>query len=186
MTKRGVIVLFIAVAVAAGVLGWLSAEALAAKIKRDRLADGLGEVQRAVEVYAIDHAGAYPASLDELLAAGTLAAMPENPYTKQPMPVLAAKDDPVPGGVVYVAWGPLIADNEGVARQENFQYVIAAFGRTRRSEAQPPELEEAGCVATAALDWSQVELYKTTPPFPEKPHPEVAPEPLPAPALDSE
>ena len=137
MTKRGIITLFISVAIVAGVGGWLSAEALAAKIKRDRLADGLGEIQMAVERYAVDHEGVYPASLDEVLAAGTLSEMPENPYTKQPMPVLAPADAPVPGGVVYVAYGGWEIPGGGSSGQPEYVLVVYADKPVDKYEANP-------------------------------------------------
>jgi hypothetical protein len=161
MTKKRVIVLFIVVGVLAALAGWLSAEALAAKIKRDRLADGLGQVQLAVERYGFDHFGHYPVSLADVLADGTLDAMPENPYTKQPMPVLVPADAPVPGGVVYVAWGPRIAASEGVVRQENIDYIITAYGLAGQAGMEPPELEQSPAQAElASIKWNRVVQFK--------------------------
>ena len=156
MTKKNVIILFIVVGVVAAVGGWLSAEALAAKIKQDRLTDGLGELKVAVEAYAMDHLDSYPASLDELVAAGFLEKMPENPYTHEPMPVLEPEDDPVPGGVVYVGYGGVSIDVVDSDPQYIPKYLLVVYAGKPVDKHHPDTEGEYWEDVFQKIEWSWV------------------------------
>ena len=99
------------------------------------LRENLGQIQLAVERFAVDTEGAYPSSLDILLARGYLAGMPINPYSRQPMQVLEVVTTPAAGDIVYVPCGPIIAIGNLAATGEHpilptelDQYLLAAYG----------------------------------------------------------
>lgn len=167
MTKRNVIILFIMVGLAAGAAGWLSAHWLAARIQLDRATARLHDIQLAVERYAVDHQGRYPATLADAEAAGALPAMPENPYTKEPMPVLAPGDPPVAGGVVYVPAGPVLtpvprpADELVPVAGDYDQYFLLVYGEEETADATPPSLPPAVATQLAQVDWPRAALVLT-------------------------
>lgn len=137
MTKRGIIILFVVVAIIVGIGDWLTAEALA-KDKRERLGEGLGRVGVKVKRYAFEHDGCYPESLEALLAERYLDRMPENPYTHEPMPILQPEDDPVPGGIVYLKY--TLPASEGTEDEQDvdvYHLVVFADKPIRRFTRYP-------------------------------------------------
>lgn len=133
MKKVLIALMFVVIAVLAGLGGWWTAQALAQRIHNEQAAERLGEIQRAVEAYAVDHDGSYPAAL-----ADVLERLPDNPYADGAMPVLAAGDAPVSGGVVYLPAGTRVAgDGEsGGPRMEYSSYALLVYGPKGSNKAQ--------------------------------------------------
>ncbi|MCC7479326.1 hypothetical protein IT575_12840 [bacterium] len=132
MRRRPILTLLLALALAS-TAGLLSAQFLNLQRKR-LLREGLGQIQLALERYAVDSEGSYPPDLKVLLERGYLPSMPRNPYSGAKMQVLAVTDPPSPGNLVYVSCGPIIAlGNESnldtdILPVEADQYLLAAYG----------------------------------------------------------
>jgi hypothetical protein len=87
-TERGARLLFAAavllmLAVVLPVRACVNGIRHASKVARSE--QNLHAVQLALERFAVDAEGEYPYHVDELLAAGYLEQLPENPFTRQPM-----------------------------------------------------------------------------------------------------
>ncbi len=152
MAKRLLIILIIGALLIVGELSWPVISAWTGLNRHQRLVAGLAEVQRAVEAYGVDHNGEYPQSLTEVLAAGELTAMPENPYTHRPMPVLDTNAEPRPGGVVYYAWGPF----DAAVGYRRDRYLLAVYGVQEVDEFNAPDTGWHPRCPGYAISWRRV------------------------------
>lgn len=65
------------------------------------------KIQLGLERFAVDSAGSvYPHQIDELIQAGYLEQMPENPFSGQPMRCVPLKGEHRRGDFSYLARGP--------------------------------------------------------------------------------
>lgn len=102
-------------AAALGFALWWPGKSL--RLKEAGLRRAAGEVQLAIERFGVDHAGTYPGGLRDLLEQGYLARWPQNPFGPGALIPLQPGDPWQPGGIVYIAWGPVIATAEAKPHQ---------------------------------------------------------------------
>jgi len=107
---RKLVVIFLVVGLAAGFGGYYSGNWLLAKLKSDALRDNAGQIQLALERYALDHDGSYPQKMQALIDEKYLVQWPKNPYahSDEPMLPIPAGSPASHGDFVYLGFGPVI------------------------------------------------------------------------------
>lgn len=115
-------------------------------VQERKARSALHTIQLYVERYAVDNDGSYPATLADALPDG----LPENPYTGKPLVVQEPGDAPLPGGVVYVAVGPMVA-----RPGEDWQPVTSAAGAAETGPLFSPEFDQYVLLVYGARDTSR-------------------------------
>jgi hypothetical protein len=110
------LMMVIAITIAAGISWPDSTTVLNLYLSRDNYS----QLELALERYATDqpHWG-YPESIEELVTAGYLTGVPQNPWTHQPMDEVLVQDTPTPGDYCYQAF---LLDHRG--RREVWLLVV--------------------------------------------------------------
>jgi hypothetical protein len=111
-----------------------------------QLRDGLGELQRQIEAYAVDTEGSYPPDLARFIELHKIA-LPQNPYGAGPIKLLKPGDPWEPGGIVYVPFGPIIAVGSNappnpIIPTDTDDYILVAYS-PRSNKRRAAAMEEA-------------------------------------------
>jgi hypothetical protein len=145
--------------------------------RHEMLRQAAGQIQLAVERYAVEHEGSYPRNIEELLEKDYLSDWPTNPYGKGNMRPLGVSEPWEPGGFVYVGWGPIVAMSKGfdpaekpILPTEVDQYMLLFYSPHETGKKWP---QRTGSVAkkpedpvyisemAPTVDWEHVRIALT-------------------------